>query len=45
MLRRIILALLLTSSCFAQDKIPNESVARMELNQKPCSSLSSWMGK
>jgi CubicO group peptidase (beta-lactamase class C family) len=30
MFRRIILALLLTSSCFAQDKIPNESVTRME---------------
>jgi CubicO group peptidase (beta-lactamase class C family) len=30
MFQRIILALLLTSLCFAQDKIPNESVARME---------------
>lgn len=30
MFQRIILALLLTSSCFAQDKISNESVARME---------------
>jgi CubicO group peptidase (beta-lactamase class C family) len=30
MFRRIILAFLLTSSCFAQDKIPNESVTRME---------------
>jgi CubicO group peptidase (beta-lactamase class C family) len=30
MFQRIILALLLTSSCFAQDKISNESVTRME---------------
>jgi len=30
MLRRIILAVLLTASCFAQHKKPNESVARME---------------
>lgn len=30
MFQRIILALLLTSSCFAQDKISSESVARME---------------
>lgn len=30
MFQRIILALLLASSCFAQDKISNESVARME---------------
>ena len=30
MFQRIILALVLTSSCFAQDKIPNESVTRME---------------
>ncbi|HEY2915514.1 MAG TPA: serine hydrolase domain-containing protein, partial [Candidatus Angelobacter sp.] len=30
MFQRIILALLLASSCFAQDKISNESVTRME---------------
>lgn len=30
MLRRIILAVLLTASCFAQDKIPSDSVTRME---------------
>src|ERR1041385_5156343 len=30
MFQRIILALLLTSSCFAQDRISNESVTRME---------------
>jgi CubicO group peptidase (beta-lactamase class C family) len=30
MFQRIILALVLTSSCFAQDKIPNGSVTRME---------------
>ena len=30
MFQRIILAVVLTASCFAQDKIPNESVTRME---------------
>jgi CubicO group peptidase (beta-lactamase class C family) len=30
MFQRIILALLLAASCFAQDKISNESVTRME---------------
>ena len=30
MLRRIILAVILTASCLAQDKVPNASIARME---------------
>jgi CubicO group peptidase (beta-lactamase class C family) len=30
MFQRIMLAVLLTASCFAQDKVPNASVARME---------------
>src|SRR6476469_415461 len=30
MFRRIILAVILTASCLAQDKVPNASIARME---------------